>query len=447
MNPVDPHTLSELQIVSEHHRSAGILNYFDQTKTYGGRDYLKKMICEPPATLTALLSFQDLLKTIVSNPISWEIDIPRAYVMAAENYYTLNIAHSMSQDVFKHWFDTLIFSFRNPAEFSRIQSGLMAVLKLIRAVNKMLKALEETEIPREIAGEISDMRKFLSHAAIKSLLTQKDENLSNRSVFHLDYFFRVEHKKALRHFLDVFYKFDAYLAIAKTAVVNNLSFPEIRADIADFNAESVWHPLVANAVSNHFELVSAKPVCILTGANTSGKTTFLKTCGIVVYLAHLGWPVPAEKVKLPYVDRLFTSIHLSDDLDLGYSHFYNEMMRIKSIATALNEDEKCFVIIDELFRGTNQDDALHCSRTAVDGFSNFKGSLFIVSTHLLELIKNYSTSPQVSFKCFKTRITGMQFENSYRIEDGVAYEKVGRLIMIKSGVEALLKKQKRLPDI
>ncbi len=143
------------------------------------------------------------------------------------------------------------------------------------------------------------------------------------------------------------------------------------------------------------------------------------------------------------LDRLFTSIHLSDDLDQGFSHFYNEMMRIKQISEALSAGEKCFVIVDELFRGTNQEDALHCSKTVLDGFANFNGSCFLVSTHLHELITHYTDHPRLSFRCFRTRITGNQFENTFKIEEGAAFEKVGRLIMEQTGVTALLHNAKR----
>jgi len=141
-------------------------------------------------------------------------------------------------------------------------------------------------------------------------------------------------------------------------------------------------------------------------------------------------------------DRIFTSIHLSDDLSAGYSHFYNEMMRIKGIAEALFNGEKCFVIIDELFRGTNQEDAKYCSEMVLNGFLDNRDSFFFVSTHLHELINIYKNSDRVMFSCFKTKILEHDFENTFQIESGIAIEKVGALIMEKTGVSALLKHKK-----
>lgn len=444
MQPVDRHTLHELQILPENSRTASIFAFYNHTETLGGADYLKNIITKPKETLEDTVRFQDLLKTFANHPAAWRINIAKAYAAAAESYFALSVAHSMSQDAIKHWFDTWWYSKRNKAEYYRIQSGVLATLRVLKAVQSTLDHISETVIPDEIADDISELRKFVSSPSLSLLLEKKDHKISNRITFYLDYHFRISHRNGFRHMLDTLYKLDACLAIVKAARAYELTFPVFECDSNDFSAGDAWHPLIEEAVPN--DLKPGNPVCILTGANTSGKTTFLKTCGIIVYLAHLGWPVPAKSLHLPFIDRLFTSIHLSDDLDQGFSHFYNEMMRIKQISEALSAGEKCFVIVDELFRGTNQEDALHCSKTVLDGFANFNGSCFLVSTHLHELITHYTNHPRLSFRCFRTRITDNQFENTFKIEEGAAFEKVGRLIMEQTGVTALLHNAKRPPS-
>ncbi|OJV19044.1 MAG: DNA mismatch repair protein MutS [Dyadobacter sp. 50-39] len=442
MQPVDRHTLHELQLLPENNRAASILAFYDRTQTLGGADYLKGIITKPKTTLDEVLRFQTLLQAMAVEPAAWQVDIARAYALAAETYYALSVAHSMSQDVVIHWLDTWWYSVRNKAEYYRVQSGVLATLRLVRAIQKTLNNLSETAIPAEIEEDLTRIRKFISSPLLSIFLKKKDDQLSNASIFYLDYHLRVSHKEAFRHTLDTLYKLDACLAIVKAAHHHQLAFPVF--DSHNFHAEAAWHPLITNAVANDLELDN--PVCILTGANTSGKTTFLKTCGIMVYLAHLGWPVPAKSLQLPFIDRLFTSIHLSDDLDHGFSHFYNEMMRIKQISEALSRGEKCLVVVDELFRGTNQEDALHCSKTVLDGFSNFDGSFFLVSTHIHELITHYAGHSRISFRCFRTHIIENQFHNTFKIEPGAAFEKVGRLIMDQTGVTELLQNAKRPPS-
>ena len=443
MQPVDRHTLHELQLLPENSRTASIFAFYNHTETLGGADYLKNIITKPLATAENIIRFQELLKAIAIRPNAWQVNIAKAYAAAAESYYALSVAHSMSQDAIKHWFDTWLYSKRNKGEYYRIQSGVLATLRLVGAIQNTLTNLSETTIPDEIAEDIAALRKFIFSPVLSVFLKKNEGKLSNRSIFYLDYHFRISHRNEFRQMLDTLYRLDACLAIVKTTWKHALAFPVFEHDAHGFAIESAWHPLIAHAVANSLALPADQSACILTGANTSGKTTFLKTCGIIVYLAHLGWPVPAKSLHLPFIDRLFTSIHLSDDLDQGFSHFYSEMMRIKQISEALSSGKKCFVIVDELFRGTNQEDALHCSKTVLDGFSSFKGSYFLVSTHLHELIAHYAGHSKLSFRCFRTRITDNQFQNTFKIEEGAAFEKVGRLIMDQTGVTALLQNAKR----
>lgn len=439
MQAIDAQTLYELQILSRNNKDGSILHFFDQTKTQGGQDALKRMIGSPKASREEIISSQQLHNFVSEHVDMWQLSVSRAYIAAAESYYASNISYTMSQDVFKHWVDTLLYSWRNPGEFYLVRSGLTALMLLIRGMRDFTNRFENIIIPDEISDDFLFLRQFLFSGSIESFLKTKDERISLTSVFYRDYYFRVSHKKSFRRLLDICYTFDAYRSIALTKQLYNLNFPEFTERPSVFEASKIWHPLISRAVPNNFTSDDKTHLCLLTGANTSGKTTFLKTCGLTVYLAHLGWPVPAATLSLSLSHQLFTSIHLTDNLELGYSHFYNEIMRIKSIAEALHAGDTCFVIIDELFRGTNQEDAFHCSKTVLDGFTNHRGSSFLVSTHLYELMEKYKDSDSVSFRCFKTKITGNDFENTYQIEEGIASEKIGQLILGKVGIPELLK--------
>jgi DNA mismatch repair protein MutS len=438
MYPVGDHTLSELQIIAEKHNEGSIFRFFDKTISYGGRDLLKAMIRTPKTSLSETRDVQKLIRTISYNISLWQVDLSHAYIAAAENYYSSNIAHTMSQDLIQHWFQTMVFSYRNPAEFNHLQSGISATLRVLKALQTTISRLKTYDMPQEISEVFESLSLFLNTPLLRIHLRDNDLNPSRSATFHLDHYFRKQNKGALRMALDIYYKMDALQAIAKTSVEYNLCFPEFDTQQTCFAVTDVWHPLITNSTKNSFSLDKSPRISIITGANTSGKTTFLKSCGVVIYLAHLGWPVPAGYVRLPFLDHLFTSIHLTDDIDLGYSHFYNEVMRIKEIALALHRGERCFVIVDEMFRGTNPQDAVLCSETVLNGFANFKTSTFIVSTHIMELIERYLTSPLICFHCFRTKIVGSDFENTFLLEPGVASEKIGKFILDKAGIVILL---------
>jgi len=61
----------------------------------------------------------------------------------------------------------------------------------------------------------------------------------------------------------------------------------------------------------------------------------MKSLGIALFLAHAGFPVPAEKMVFSVCDALLTTINMPDDLNMGYSHFYTEVLRVKKMAMQL----------------------------------------------------------------------------------------------------------------
>ncbi|HEV7381117.1 MAG TPA: DNA mismatch repair protein MutS [Dyadobacter sp.] len=440
MLPVGLHTLHELQIIGEKAQEHTILSFFDKTISYGGRDLLKRMIREPKECVGDILQQQELLRSVIANYSYWEVNVSHAYIAATEHYYESNIGHTMSQDIVQHWLQTMLFAYKNEAEFYLIQSGVTATIRVFRAMKKTVWLLSYMDVPDSFKKDFEFIVSFLDSLMLRPYMQEEDRGINKISVFHLDYFLRKQRKDDFRKMLDVLYKLDALVSVATVARDHSLCFPEFASIDGVLEVAGLWHPLLQNPVKNGCVLAGETGICILTGANTSGKTTFLKALGISVYLAHLGWPVPAANLRLSFSDRLFTSIHLSDDLTLGYSHFYNEIMRIKEIAQALGDGQKCLVLIDELFRGTNQEDALHCSGTVVNGFLNYPSSVFVISTHLMELLKSYDTNPYIRFNCFKTNITTNGFENTYKLEAGIATEKVGKLIMDNVGIPALLAK-------
>jgi DNA mismatch repair ATPase MutS len=117
----------------------------------------------------------------------------------------------------------------------------------------------------------------------------------------------------------------------------------------------------------------------------AGKSTFLKTIGILVYVAHLGFPVPAKELRISVFSGLYTTINLSDNLNFGYSHFYSEVRRVKEIVTKFNPDKKIVIIFDELFRGTNVKDAFEASASIISKLAKIKSNLFFISSHILEI--------------------------------------------------------------
>ena len=119
-------------------------------------------------------------------------------------------------------------------------------------------------------------------------------------------------------------------------------------------------------------------------ANMAGKSTFMKSFGITVFLAHIGFPVPASAMEFTVLDGIYTIINLPDNINMGYSHFYAEVLRVKKVAGEAAGGGKFFVIFDELFRGMNVKDVYDATVVIMEAFSVCKRSIFVISTHIIE---------------------------------------------------------------
>ncbi len=91
----------------------------------------------------------------------------------------------------------------------------------------------------------------------------------------------------------------------------------------------------------------SRTLVFLTGANMAGKSTFLRSLATAVYIAHMGFPVAAKTMQFSVMDGIYTTINLPDNLGIGASHFYAEVLRVKKVATALNQGKSLFIIFDE----------------------------------------------------------------------------------------------------
>jgi DNA mismatch repair ATPase MutS len=176
----------------------------------------------------------------------------------------------------------------------------------------------------------------------------------------------------------------------------------------------------------------------LTGANMAGKSTFIKSIGLNIFLAHIGLGVPAKSMTLSLFDGILTNINVTDNLAKGESFFYNEVQRIKNTVVRINDGRKWLVLIDELFKGTNIQDAMKCSTTVIRGLINIRHALFVLSTHLYEIGEELKTYPNISFKYFETRANEFELEFSYQLKDGISNDRIGYLILQREGVVEIL---------
>ena len=178
--------------------------------------------------------------------------------------------------------------------------------------------------------------------------------------------------------------------------------------------EGAYHPLIDDrkVVANSFMM--KKQVCVITGSNMSGKTTFLRTIGINLVLAFAGGPVMAKSFKCSLM-KIYTSMRLEDDLS-GISTFYAELLRIKEIVDANNRGEKMIALIDEIFKGTNSKDRIYGAAKTVEQLSSSNIFTFI-TTHDFELCELENQIPCTNYH-FSEYYQDNKIMFDYLIKDG-----------------------------
>lgn len=426
----DNQTFDDLQILNENHE-ASVFSLFNNTLTEGGSDYLKHLIKSPITDSVELGKRLKLIRFFINNPV--KLSISSKQLKYIEKYINLNVTVLKSNP-----FDLLYLRFTewlSPSnDYYLLKTGCENLIQVLHELNKKLSF---DVIPKELLENTQIILELIEN--LKHELDSKSE-ISWIKTTKLDRIFRIKYSKKLKSLLEEIYFIDAYTSIALTASKNSFALPEYEHSSKPILfAKELKHPLLKNAVSNDIEISLKENMCFLTGPNMAGKSTFLKSIGICIFLAHLGFPVPAKEFKTSIYSGIITTINLSDNLNIGYSHFYSEVQRVKEAARTLADGKKMFVIFDELFRGTNVKDAFEASTEIIKGFAKIENCTFFMSTHIVEIAEEIKNKSTISFKYFNSDLDDNTLKYSYKLKKGVSSQRLGMHILKKEGVFDLLK--------
>lgn len=231
-------------------------------------------------------------------------------------------------------------------------------------------------------------------------------------------------------------EFDAMSSLANFSCNNpHYTFPEPVVGQFRFEAKGLGHPLISKdeCVTNDITISDWKQYCIVTGANMSGKSTFLRSVGTNYVLAMIGAPVFAsEFIFFPVM--LHSSIRTSDSLARKESFFYAELKRLKGIIAELESGQRTFILLDEILKGTNSRDKQSGSIALMEQLIKYQ-SVGLIATHDLilgDLIRTYPDN--IRNMCFEIHIVDDVMSIDYKLQEGVCQNLNATYLMKKMGI-------------
>jgi DNA mismatch repair protein MutS len=422
--------------VQDLHLERDILPLFDHTISDHAAEVLRQTILNVPETLEEVYYRQSILQGFLHNwAVIGEFSYQRLDVR--EVYTFLDDVATRRLLVEQNRLKAGLKLYSSEEERYRLRSkAVQTVLLFHRWQTNYFSRLDVSVFPEKFQQQIKLILAFLQQLNLAANAYLIREN--KFSVSALVKFSRVLGRlrvEEVHTFWENFSLFEAFWSMAKGMVRHQLNFPvftERAFTLADF-----YHPVLKTPVKNSLQLHTPENVILLTGPNMSGKSTLLRSVGLCVYLAHVGLGVPASKFELPFFDTIAIIINANDNLRSGYSHFMAEIQNLKAVVQEAAAGKKCFAVFDEIFRGTNIDDALDITRTTVNGLTRYSNSYFFISTHLLQL------KDKLALEGIQKYNIACELENgspcfSYKLQEGWSELKIGKILFEKEGLGQML---------
>ena len=435
---IDYTTYSDLSLFSQEEEFS-VFHKLDLTRTQGGKDRLLEYFNRPFGTLAPILETQQILALILQRMDEWPLTISNGTVMVMERFYETAIDTIPQSHNFP---EALMYKLFPAPDYSLVRYSVGHFADFIRGMVQLIGLLNKPDCPPLLKDLLERGRRLLDNEVLQSLArTAPGAKLNAIQVVHYGYHIRERSKSLMQGLIEIHSRLDAWYSMAMAVKKYRLAFPAFtRSEDPFMEVSSLYHILLPTPVAYDVQLDRSTNFLFLTGANMAGKSTFIRAVGVSVFLAHLGMGVPAASMRLSLFDGILSNINVMDNIAKGESYFFNEVQRIRDTLMKISGKKKWLVLIDELFKGTNMQDAMKCSTAVIKGLIRIPQSLFILSTHLYEIGEDLKQYPNISFRYFETTVRNDQLEFSYQLKEGISNDRIGYLILKREKVVEMLEK-------
>jgi DNA mismatch repair protein MutS len=416
-----------------------IFHRLNFTRTSGGKEWLRKFFSEPYSDPEKILGTQRIIRTFMEHVDNWPTDVTNGTMLMMDKFldYSLDPVPGNPGAV-----NSIFYKWLHREDYSMITYSVGHFADFFRGLKQVADLLDGLKLPPGIRFYIDLINKSLMEEPLKTMASSaQGEKFSLPQLLYFGQQLREKYKNNALELIDIYSRFDAWYSMAVAVKKFNLTFPEfVQQETPLVDVKGLYHLLLSDPVPYDLQMDPQHHFLFLTGANMAGKSTLIKSIGSAVFLAHVGMGVPAAHMKLTLFDGLLSNINVVDNIAKGESYFFNEVQRIKQTIEKINNGKKWLVLIDELFKGTNVQDAMKCTSTVVRGLIKIKNSLFILSTHLYEIGEELKMYPDISFRYFETNVDKDVLQFSYQLKEGISNDRIGYVILKREKVVDMLEK-------
>ncbi|MEN9570927.1 MAG: hypothetical protein RL172_2158 [Bacteroidota bacterium] len=434
----DNTTLADLSILNIED-DFSVFNKLNFCQTAGGKQKLLQNFCTPLKSIQQIQGVQQTLQLIIQQHPHWPPQISNGSVMVIEKFYLATIDEIPENP---SAMGALAYKLLHGPDFSFVKYSAEHAFDFIKGMQQMLQYFLLPQSPEPLKKILESAQAILNKPQF-DIVTQYPKSVAmpiNKQLA-LAHFLRYRYRQNMIDLLDIYYRLDAWYGMAMAVKNFNLVFPSFTAQQKPLlQVKGLYHPLLQQPVAYDVVLNPDKNFLFLTGANMAGKSTFIKSVGTAVFMAHIGMGVPAQQMQLSVFDGLLSNINVMDNIVKGESYFFNEVQRIKATVQKIADKRNWLILIDELFKGTNVQDAMKCSSAVIEGFLKITNSAFIVSTHLYEIGEPLRQHSNIIFNYFETGVHNDQLQFNYQLKDGISNDRLGYLILKNEGVVDMLQK-------
>ncbi len=195
----------------------------------------------------------------------------------------------------------------------------------------------------------------------------------------------------------------------------------------------VYNANANKVVSNHIDHNKDKNMFIITGPNNGGKTTYIKTIGLIQIMGQQGLFVPAESAEISMVDRILTHFVSPDDITKGEGRYRNELRRMKEILERATPNS--LILLDEPCGGTSYEEGQRQSLSLLDGFHELGPAIYF-TTHMHLVAKEVGNEKYSAAKnlCVECIIDDKKIQYTYKIKNGASNKSYGEEIAKEIGL-------------